>query len=329
MSEDLPPPNPISPNDHNAAQPAATERAGTDSAATEPAATESAARDTGWHQRRERLIAMRGISIPTSIVRRFFQIDGIRKAMLMAFNLFISIIPLAIITFAFVSRLRNRISLSRVFIEQFQLRGETARVVLNAFPQNRDIIKVASVIAIASFALSGFDVASIFQKTFADAWNTERLTGWRGPVRGLIWFVAVFATFAFGQLLQRLPTKHGGWAYAVSIPAVLLMNYWFWLITPRLLLDKNLASRDLRPGAILGMIASTALWILSLVILPGWFSWYGRGFGGIGITLALLSWTYVVSIVWVVIVVISAVMWERSASIDEVVDLSDAETLHV
>lgn len=314
MSEDLPPPNPISPHDRNAAQ---------------PAATESAARDTGWHQRRERLIAMRGISIPTSIVRRFFQIDGIRKAMLMAFNLFISIIPLAIITFAFVSRLRNRISLSRVFIEQFQLRGETARVVLNAFPQNRDIIKVASVIAIASFALSGFDVASIFQKTFADAWNTERLTGWRGPVRGLIWFVAVFATFAFGQMLQRLPTKHGGWAYAVSIPAVLLMNYWFWLITPRLLLDKNLASRDLRPGAILGMIASTALWILSLVILPGWFSWYGRGFGGIGITLALLSWTYVVSIVWVVIVVISAVMWERSASIDEVVDLSDAETLHV
>lgn len=329
MSEDLPPPNPISPHDRNAAQAAATERAATDSAATEPAATESAARDTGWHQRRERLIAMRGISIPTSIVRRFFQIDGIRKAMLMAFNLFISIIPLAIITFAFVSRLRNRISLSRVFIEQFQLRGETARVVLNAFPQNRDIIKVASVIAIASFALSGFDVASIFQKTFADAWNTERLTGWRGPVRGLIWFVAVFATFAFGQLLQRLPTKHGGWAYAVSIPAVLLMNYWFWLITPRLLLDKNLASRDLRPGAILGMIASTALWILSLVILPGWFSWYGRGFGGIGITLALLSWTYVVSIVWVVIVVISAVMWERSASIDEVVDLSDAETLHV
>ena len=329
MSEDLPPPNPISPHDRNAAQPAATERAATDSAATEPAATEPAARDTRWHQRRERLIAMRGISIPTSIVRRFFQIDGIRKAMLMAFNLFISIIPLAIITFAFVSRLRNRISLSRVFIEQFQLRGETARVVLNAFPQNRDIIKVASVIAIASFALSGFDVASIFQKTFADAWNTERLTGWRGPVRGLIWFVAVFATFAFGQMLQRLPTKHGGWAYAVSIPAVLLMNYWFWLITPRLLLDKNLATRDLRPGAILGMIASTALWILSLLILPGWFSWYGRGFGGIGITLALLSWTYVVSIVWVVIVVISAVMWERSASIDEVVDLSDAETLHV
>jgi uncharacterized BrkB/YihY/UPF0761 family membrane protein len=102
------------------------------------------------------------------------------------------------------------------------------------------------------------------------------------------------------------------------------MNYAFWLITPRLLLDKDLAWRDVRPGAILGMIASTVLWILSLVILPGWFSWYGQGFGGVGIALALLSWTYVVAIVWVVIVVISAIMWERSASIDDVVDLADS-----
>jgi hypothetical protein len=59
------------------------------------------------------------------------------------------------------------------------------------------------------------------------------------------------------------------------------------------------------------------------MILPGWFDWYGRGFGGVGIALALLSWTYVVSIVWVVIVVVSAIMWERSATLDEVIDLSD------
>ena len=279
--------------------------------------------------RRERLIAIRAISIPASIIRRFFQIDGIRKAMLMAFNLFISILPLMIITFALVSRVRNRISLSQVFIEQFNLRGETAAVVRGAFPPTRNIIKVASVIAVGSFALSGFDVASVFQRTFADAWNVKHYRGWRGPVRGAVWFVLVFATFAFGQLLQRVPAKHGAWAYALSIPIVLVMHYWFWLLTPRLLLDKPLAQRDLRPGAILGMIGSTGLWALSLVILPGWFSWYGRGFGGVGIALAMLSWTYVVSIVWVVIVVISAVMWERSAPIDSVIQVSDADRLDV
>ena len=274
-----------------------------------------------------RLLAMRAISIPTAIVRRFFKIDGIRKAMLMAFNLFISILPLMIITFALVSRVRNRISLSQVFIEQFNLKGETATVVRGAFPPTGNIIKVASVIAVASFALSGFDVASVFQRTFADAWNVKHYRGWRGPVRGAIWFVLVFCTFAFGQLLQRVPAKHGAWAYVLSIPIVLVMHYWFWLLTPRLLLDKPLDEHDLRPGAILGMIGSSALWALSLVILPGWFSWYGRGFGGVGIALAMLSWTYVVSIVWVVIVVISAVMWERSAPIAAVIEVSDADPL--
>ncbi|MEO6123584.1 MAG: YhjD/YihY/BrkB family envelope integrity protein [Ilumatobacteraceae bacterium] len=277
--------------------------------------------------RRDRIVAMRGISIPTSIVRRFFQIDGIRMAMLMAFNLFISIIPLTIIAFSFVSRFRDRISLSQVFIEQFHLKGETARIVVGAFPKTSNVLKIASVIAVGSFAISGFDVASNFQRTFADAWNAKRIKGWRGPLRGGVWFVLVFATFAFGQLLQRGPAKYGGGAYFISIPIVAIMNYWFWQVTPRLLLDKKLDSSDLRLGAILGMVASTALWVLSLFILPGWFSWYGRGFGGVGIALALLSWTYVVSVVWVVIVVISAVMWERSATIDEVVEVADATRL--
>ena len=279
--------------------------------------------------RRERFIALRGISIPTAIIRRFFQIEGIRKGMLMAFNLFISIIPLMIIAFALASRVRNRISLSQVFIEQFHLRGETAVIVRGAFPPTRNVIKVASFIAVGSFALSGFDVASVFQRTFADAWNVKHYKGWRGPVRGGAWFAIVFATFAFGQLLQSVPARHGAWSYIAVVPVVLVMHYWFWLMTPKLLLDKPLDSKDLRPGAILGMIGSTILWVLSLVILPGWFSWYGRGFGGIGIALAMLSWTYVVSIVWVVIVVISAIMWERSAPIDDVVDVSDATNLNI
>ncbi len=282
-------------------------------------------RDDRWHQRKERFIALRAVSIPASIVQRFFHIDGIRKAMLMTFNLFISVVPLIIITFAFVSRLRNRISLSQVFIEQFRLHGATALVVRQAFPPTSNIVKMASVIVVVSFGLSGFDVASVFQRTFAEAWGVPKVNGWRGPLRGAIWFVAVFATFGLSQLAQRIPVRKGGWAYLIVIPLVMVLHYLFWLITPRLMLTKRLAGRDLRLGAILGMIASTVLWVLSLIILPGWFSWYGQGFGAVGIALALLSWTYVVAIVWVVIVVISAIMWERSAPIDDVVDMAEPD----
>ena len=131
----------------------------------------------------------------------------------------------------------------------------------------------------------------------------------------------VFLSFGATQVLQRLASRHGWWSFLIAVPIVLAMNYAFWLVTPRLLLDKPLDWSDVRPGAVIGMIGSTGLWVMSLVILPGWFDWYGRGFGAIGIGLALLGWTYVVSVVWVVIVVAFAAYWERTATVDEVVDL--------
>lgn len=275
----------------------------------------------GWRARRDRIIANRAISVPTLTVKRFFAINGIRKAMLLAFNLFICVIPLVIIAFGLFSNLRRNISLGQVFVEQFHLHGEAERIARRTFPENRSILKVASFIVVGSFAISGFDVASIFEKTFAEAWKVKAYGGIRGALRGAVWFVMVFASFGFSQVLQRIPSRHGAIGYLVTIPIVLLMNYVFWLITPRLLLDKELDWSDLRPGALMGTIATTLLWGLSMIILPSWFDWYGRGFGSIGIALAILAWTYVVSIVWVVIVTAAAAWWERTATVEEVIEL--------
>ena len=182
---------------------------------------------------------------------------------------------------------------------------------------------MASVIVVLSFAISGFDVGSIFEKTFAEAWGVKPYGGWRGAVRGGFWFIMVFASFGLSQFLLGVPVRFGRPYYGAVIPIILIMNYWFWLITPRLLLDKDLDPPDLRPGAVMGMIASTALWRLSAEILPGWFDWYGRGFGGIGIALAMLSWTYVVAIVWVLIAVASSAYWERTATVEEVLEATE------
>jgi len=285
-------------------------------------------RAASWRSRRDQIIAHRAVSIPTLTVQRFFAIEGLRKAQLLAFNLFICVVPMTIITFAAIAPSR-RLALGRVIVEQFQLHGETARVVEQAFPANQSILKVASIIVFASFAISGFDVASIFEKTFAEAWGVPAFKGWRGPARGALWFVLVVATFGISQFIQAIPSRHGRILYAAVVPVILLMNYMFWLVTPRLLLDKRLDPPDLRPGAVMGMIASTVLWRLSAIILPSWFDWYGRGFGAIGIALAMLSWTYVVSIVWVVIVVAAAAYWERTATVEEVLAATDHGELEV
>ena len=276
-----------------------------------------------WRRRASQILDNRAISIPTLTVRRFFAIDGIRKANLLAFNLFIVVVPLTILLFAIVAPTRRHLDLGQVMVEQFRLHGRTAKIVREAFPPNEGILRVASIIVIVSFSIGGFDVGSIFEKTFAEAWGVRPYGNWRGPLRGGVWFVLVFATFGLSQFLQGIPARHGRALYAAVIPVILAMNYLFWLITPRLLLDKELDPPDLRPGAVMGMIASTVLWRLSAVILPGWFDWYGRGFGAVGIALAMLSWTYVVAIVWVVIVVASAAYWERTATVEEVLEATD------
>ena len=291
------------------------------------ATEDPSARQPRWRARAEHILANRAISIPTLTARRFFAIDGMRKSMLLAFNLFICVIPLTVMLFAIIAPARRHLELGQVMVEQFRLHGVTARTVRDAFPKNEGILRVASVIVILSFAIGGFDVGSIFEKTFAEAWGVKPYGGWRGPFRGGVWFLLVFSTFGISQILLRIPARHGRVLFAAVIPVILLMNYLFWLITPRLLLDKRLDASDLRPGAILGMVASTVLWRLTAIILPGWFDWYGRGFGGIGIGLAMLSWTYVVAIVWVVIVVASSAYWERTATVEEVLEATEPDDL--
>lgn len=276
-----------------------------------------------WSERAQNILANRAISVPTLTVRRFFAISGIRKANLLAFNLFICVVPLTILLFAAIAPTRRHLDLGQVMVEQFRLHGVTADVMRDAFPPNSGILRVASVIVVVSFAVSGFDVGSIFERTFAEAWGVAPYGGWRGALRGGFWFVLVFGTFGLSQFLQGIPARHGRPLYLAVIPVILVMNYLFWLITPRLLLDKELDPPDLRPGAIMGMIASTVLWRLSAVVLPGWFDWYARGFGGVGVALAMLSWTYVVAIVWVVIVVASSAYWERTATVEEVLEATE------
>ena len=275
----------------------------------------------------ERILANRAIGIPALTVQRFFAIKGLRKAMLLAFNLFICVVPLMVMAFAELESLRRHVrighktSLGAVMVEQFNLRGDAARTVAELFPPNRAIIEVTSIIVVATFAISGFDIGAIFAETFAEAWQTHPIKGWRGTLRGLTWFGLVFAAFGASQVLQGIPIRHGVWLYAIAIPLIMAMNYLFWLATPRLLLDKPLNGADLVPGALLGMVASTVLWGLTEWILRDWFDWYGRAFGAMGIALAMLSWTYVVSIVWVVVVVASAAYWERTASIERVLEV--------
>jgi uncharacterized BrkB/YihY/UPF0761 family membrane protein len=272
--------------------------------------------------RRQRILANRAVAIPTLTVRQFFRIDGLRKAALVAFNLFLALVPLTMIAFAFLSSHRRNFGLGEVMVRQFGLHGTAARVVLSTFPANVSVLKVASAITIISFALSGFDVASAIQTTFAEAWDSPVRKGWRSSLRGAGWFVLVFVQFGALHLVHRMASVHGVPALAVTIPFALLTGYLLWLVSPMLMLHQPVRPDSLRPGAVLGAVATAGLWIASRIVLPGWFDWYSRGFGAMGVALALLSWAYVVAIVWVLVIVATWAYWQHTMPEKEIAAIS-------
>lgn len=275
--------------------------------------------------RREGLLATRSIGIPIAIVRRFFQVNGIRKSMLIAFNLFICGLPLLMIAFSFLSSHRKNLRLGTIAVETFDLHGATAATMKDLFASNTSILGIASLIVIVTLLISGFDIADAVASTYGEAFQTAKIRGISGQLRGFCWFALAFAHFGLSQFLLRNISVVGVGSWVLAAPAYAWISWYFWLLTPRLMLDRKLDREDLVPGAWMGAITSTLLWVVSVFILKNWFDWYGRGFGGIGIALAIISWCQIVAMVWVTTICGAAVWWERTAEVQEVIDLQDSD----
>ena len=274
--------------------------------------------------RRDQILATRSIGIPIAIVRRFFKINGIRKSMLIAFNLFICGLPLLMIVFSFLSSHRKNLRLGKVVNETFDLHGATAKVMNDLFASNSSVLGIASIIVVVTLLVSGFDIADAVASAYGEAFQTKKIRGISGQLRGFAWFALAFAHFGLSQFLLRSVSVVGYASWLLAVPVYAWISWYFWLFTPRLMLNRHLDREDLVPGAWMGAIASTVLWIVSVFILKSWFDWYGRGFGGIGIALAMVSWCQIVAMVWVAIICGSGVWWERTAEVDEVIELRDS-----
>jgi uncharacterized BrkB/YihY/UPF0761 family membrane protein len=94
---------------------------------------------------------------------------------------------------------------------------------------------------------------------------------------------------------------------------LLVLEFGFFLITPRLLLDLPFAWRDLVPGAAICTVANAVVHTVAVFFLRNWFGEYGNAYGGFGIGLALIAAIGIVASFWVWIAAVMGVYWERKA----------------
>jgi uncharacterized BrkB/YihY/UPF0761 family membrane protein len=263
------------------------------------------------------------LGFPIASYRRFKEIGGKQLAFVVGGNLFVSVIPLFIIGYAIIEKFNPDRSFAVILIERFHLDGETAALVRSTFTNARSGQSTALSLSVVSLFVTGFGVATTVQTAYARAFRVAPLRGVRKFARGAAWLALMLGVTGLVLTLRYWSDTRPWWFLAPMLPALALLNFVFFLVSPRLLLDLPFAWRHLVPGAVICVVVNGIVGAVSAAFLRNWLDAYGRAYGGFGVTLAFLAWIGVLATFWVWIGAIAGVYWERFAGAGEVAAIEE------
>jgi uncharacterized BrkB/YihY/UPF0761 family membrane protein len=264
-------------------------------------------------QYQEKLEKRPWVAFPLESFRRFNKIEGKHLAIVIALNLFVAVIPLLIIGYAFVQAFNPHRDVGNLLASNLHLTGSTAQIVRGTFSNAGSGKSVALSISLISLLITGLDVSATAQIAYARAFSMTPMRGVQKYLRGAAWLVLLLADTGASLTLRNLATHHA-LGFAIAAGAVLLvLEFGFFLVTPRLLLDLPFKWRDLVRGAAVCTVAAAIMHVVLSFFLRNWFSEYGHAYGGFGVSLALAAAVGIVASFWVWIAVVMGVYWERKA----------------
>ncbi|MFM2079241.1 MAG: hypothetical protein RJA49_3131 [Actinomycetota bacterium] len=275
-------------------------------------------------RRKNQLEQSRVASFPLAMMRRFKEIEGTHLALVISTNLFIAVIPLLIIGYAFIEAFNPNRSIGVVLVGRFHLTGTTADIVRSSFSSAKAGKNVALSISLVSLLITGLDISGTVGSAYARAFRMTPLAGLKKYLRGWFWLLALLASTSFSLTVRYWSSSRPWWFLVMLAPAALAVSFTFYLITPRLLLDLPFGWRALLPGTAISTLAAAGLNAVSTFVLGGWFTWYGTAYGSFGVALALMSWIGILAIFWVMIAAAQGVYWERHADTAVVLAMEQA-----
>ena len=262
---------------------------------------------------RDRLERRPRVAFLLQVNRRFKKIEGKHLALVISLNLFVAVIPLLIIIYAFVAAFSANRSFGTLLARDLHLTGNSALVVRDTFTNAKSGKSVALSISLISLLVTGLDVSATAQVAFARAFTMTPLAGVQKYLRGAAWLVLLLADTVIVLALRNLSASRPAW-FTVAAGVVLLMaEFGFYLVSPRLLLDLPFKWRDLVPGAALCTGAAVIVHAVLFFLFRRWIAEYGHAYGGFGVSLALIAAIGIISSFWIWIAAVMGVYWERKA----------------
>ena len=232
---------------------------------------------------------------------------------MIALNLFVAVIPLLIIGYAFISAFNPHRDVGNLIAGNLHLTGSTASIVKDTFTNASSGKSVALSISLISLLITGLDVSATAQIAYARAFSMTPLRGVQKYLRGAAWLILLLADTGVTLTLRSLATHYHIW-FAIGAGIVLLvLEFGFFLVTPRLLLELPFKWRDLVPGAVVCTAAAAVVHTVLNFFLRNWLTEYGHAYGGFGVALALAAAVGLIASFWVWIAAVMGVYWERKA----------------
>jgi len=139
------------------------------------------------------------------------------------------------------------------------------------------------------------------------------LRGFQKYLRGAGWLVLLLAFTVAALALRGLAAGRPFWVTLVAAAALLVGDFVFFLISPRLLLELPFKWRDLAPGAAVCTVAALIVHAATVFFLRNWVAAYGHAYGGFGVSLALIAAVGIIASFWVWIAAVMGVYWEHRA----------------
>jgi len=255
--------------------------------------------------------------------RRFKQIEGKHLALVISVNLFVAVIPLLIIIYAFAEAFSPHHSFGALVARDLHLTGSSAVTVRDAFTTASSGKSVALSISLISLLITGLDVSATAQLAYARAFSMTPLRGVQKYLRGAGWLILLLAFTVAALALRGVAAGRPFWFTLVVAPALLAGEFTFFLITPRLLLDLPFKWRDLVPGAVVCTVAAVIVHAVTVFFLRNWVAEYGHAYGGFGVSLALIAAVGIIASFWVWIATVMSVYWEYKAGPAEVAAMEE------
>lgn len=255
-----------------------------------------------WEKAQERPL----VAFALAAFARFRLVGGIERAMVIAAQAFIAVVPLLVLTVALVPGDEGDDFGERV-VERFDLTGEVANSVRQLFEPVGDVAGNTTLLSIVLLLVSGYTFARRIQGLYLTSWQLPG-NGMRAAWRPLGWMAVLGCYIGFLPLLGEIEPGHR--------PLIAAASFLFWLWTPYALLAGRVAWRALIPTAALTSLGMAGVSVYSTIYMSHAITVSTERFGPIGAAFAVVSWLIAVALVIVVAAVLGATIAQRAAASD-------------